>query len=91
MVHLDVSNDGHIAAARVVAYGSLPRPTRLVDVERQIEAAGLGTSLRLVGEACRDSIRPSGDMHGSAGFKGHLFQVMCRRAVAEALEKLRAA
>ena len=89
LVLLDVGLSGDVEKARVVAYGSISRPTRLEAVERALlEDSGKASPAELA-SLCESLVEPSADMHGSADYKRRLFNVMCRRALEQAVDKLR--
>lgn len=84
-VVIDVGRGGDVEDVRVVAYGSLSRPTRLEPVEQAIRDDPGRASISELGELCGALVRPGADMHGSAAYKRRLFEVMGRRALDQAL------
>lgn len=85
LVTIDVDASGAIEQARVVAYGSLPRPTRLEPIEEALRADPSRVDTGELGEVCGSLLEPGSDMHGSTEYKRQLFTVMCRRALDQAL------
>lgn len=85
LVTMDVAASGAVEQARVVAYGSLSRPTRLEPIEEALRAAPASVDSGELGELCGSLLEPGSDMHGSTDYKRRLFTVMCRRALDQAL------
>jgi carbon-monoxide dehydrogenase medium subunit len=76
--------DQHFADLRVVLFGVHDRPTRALQIERELEnrptAAG---SIRQALAALDADLKPIGDIHATAAAKGHLARVLTARALAK--------
>jgi carbon-monoxide dehydrogenase medium subunit len=84
-VALDVDGD-QISGARIVVGGVDEVPLRVEEAERALEgAAPGGEAFAEAGRAAADAVDPAGDVHGSAGYRRDLTDVLVRRALAEAM------
>jgi CO/xanthine dehydrogenase FAD-binding subunit len=82
VVALPGSGPAGVSDVRVVAYGSVPRPIRLREVEGILTDGPWDDALvEFASRALRDGVMPTGDIHGSVDYKRHLFGVMCTRAI----------
>lgn len=83
---LECGPDGDVATARVVAYGSVPRPIRLTEVEQALVGDPRTADVSALAEIGAATLEFGADIHGSADYKRQLFTVMGRRALTQAIK-----
>jgi aerobic carbon-monoxide dehydrogenase medium subunit len=85
VVRLDISPDGSIDDARVVAFGGLPRATRLRDAEEVLRGAQPGEEVFTeAGARAGAHVDPVADIHATAEYRKHLVGVLTVRALRSA-------
>lgn len=85
--HLVLDN-GRVGAARIALGGVGPTPIRATQAESLL--AGQGPTPEVIAEAARlaaEATDPSGDVHGSAGYRREMAAVYTRRALQTALAR----
>jgi CO/xanthine dehydrogenase FAD-binding subunit len=88
VVRLDLAPTGLIADARVVAFGGLPRATRMSAAERILVGATPGEeAFREAADAAEEWADPTEDIHASREFRKHLTRVLTLRALRSAIAK----
>lgn len=89
-VVVDTGPDGSVRSSRIVLNGVDARPVRVPDAEavltgRPAEPDALDEAAR----AAAAAIEPSADIHGSAGYRRSLAEVLTRRALDVAVGRIR--
>jgi carbon-monoxide dehydrogenase medium subunit len=85
-VAVQVTLDGTGATdARIVAFGGLPRATRLTAAETVIRGGTAGEPLfQEAGRAAAESIEPISDLHATSAYRRHVTGVLVVRALRQA-------
>jgi len=88
VVRLVTGGDGTIEDVRIVAFGGLPRATRMTDAEDGLKGAGPSdASFAEAGRRASAAANPVSDIHASAEYRRHLIGVMTVRALQSATER----
>ncbi len=86
---ITLEEDGSCSRARLVYLSAGDVPVLASAAARILETEGLGEeSIRAAADTVADTeVEPTDDIHATAAFKRHLFNVLTRRAVATAAER----
>jgi carbon-monoxide dehydrogenase medium subunit len=86
---ITLDEEGGCSRARLVYLSAGDVPVLASAAARILETEGLGEeSIRAAADTVADTeVEPTDDIHATAAFKRHLFNVLTRRAVATAAER----
>lgn len=87
-LHYDLNSDGSVMNPRVVGFGAVDMPERIVAVEEFLQGKKINAAIcEQAGNIAKDAITPSGDMHASPEYRRSLLGTLVERALMRSISR----